>query len=159
MEIIKTTVNSEAFLIVVSGVAIFVLQKMVSQLWISTIVDFKKCLGEIEALIIRFGSLYAFTEGSPLTNAFGSIDAEIQSVRKQLYDVATKLISAYCSLPSVERWFYHIQRFRVYEAKSSLLTLSVSLCSKKDWETGESQAKKEMEKVCKYLKFKRKIGF
>ena len=44
---IETILNSEAFLIVISGVAIFTLQNLISQLWILPLVEFKKCLAKI----------------------------------------------------------------------------------------------------------------
>ncbi len=51
---IETIINSKVFLIVISGVLIFTIQNLVLKLWISPIVDFKKCLAKIETLLNRY---------------------------------------------------------------------------------------------------------
>ena len=61
---IDTIITSEAFLIVISGVVIFTLQNLISQLWISPIVEFKKCLAKIETLLTRYAFLCDFEYGS-----------------------------------------------------------------------------------------------
>jgi len=54
MNMTETIINSEAFLIVISGVLIFTIQNLVLKLWILPIVDFKKCLAKIETLLSRY---------------------------------------------------------------------------------------------------------
>jgi len=54
INMIEIITNSEAFLIIISGVLIFTIQNLVLRLWISPIVDFKKCLAKIETLLNRY---------------------------------------------------------------------------------------------------------
>src|SRR3990167_11475015 len=98
---IETIINSEAFLIVISGVVIFTLQNLVSQLWISPIVEFRKCLARIETLLTRYAFLCGFEYGS---NG-GMMDAEIEYFRRELKNITSEILGVYSILPKLEKWW------------------------------------------------------
>ncbi|KKU81691.1 MAG: hypothetical protein UY07_C0011G0011 [Parcubacteria group bacterium GW2011_GWA1_47_8] len=151
---IETIINSEAFLIVISGVLIFIFQNLISQLWISPIVEFKKCMSKIDTLLARWGFLYKFEYGKSqsLSSPNGTMDEAIENFRKEIGNFATELIGAYNSLPLLEKLWLRVRGIDVKSAKPALLTLSVSISAEDDWKTGASKAKSEMDKIYKYLR-------
>lgn len=82
----------------------------------------------------------------------GSMDEAIENFRRELGNLATELIGAYNSLYFLEKFWLKLKGINVGEAKSALLTLSVTLGV---WKAGESKAEKEIEKVYKYLRFEK----
>lgn len=158
MDIFNTIINSEAFLIVISGVLIFAFQKLLSQLWIAPTVDFKKCLSRIESSLNRWDFLYIYTEGK--NNLIGSdgisMDERIKIFRKELNDLAFNLISTYNALPIAERfWIKTVRRINIKDAKHSILTLSTNIAREGDWKTSGSKAKSEIKNLYKHLKLSR----
>lgn len=158
--ILNTITNSEAFLIVISGVLIFSFQKLFSQLWIAPVVDFKKCLSKIESSMNRWDFLYKYAEGT--NNSIGSdelsMDERIRLFRKELNNLTFKLISTYNALPILERfWIKTVRRINVQNAKSSILILSTCIAKDGDWKTGESKAGIEINNVYKYLKLSKDL--
>lgn len=158
MGIFNTIINSEAFLIVISGVFIFAFQKLLSQLWIAPTVDFKKCLSRIESSMNRWDFLYMYTEGkNNLVGSDGlSMDERIKIFRKELSGLVFDLISTYNALPGVEKlWVKIARRINIKDAKHSILTLSTNIAKDGDWKTGESKAESEIKNVYKHLKLSR----
>ena len=153
---IETIINSEAFLIVISGVLIFALQNLISQLWISPAIDFRKCLSKIETSLARWSFLHRFEyKKNNLASAEGTMDQVIENFKKEISNLVTELIGSYNLLPAPEKWYLNIKGVDINKAKQSLLALSVLVASKGDWNTGDSKAKGEMNKIYTYLKFKK----
>src|SRR3989344_4713346 len=105
---IETILNSEAFLIVISGVVIFTLQNLISQLWISPIVELKKCLARIETLLTR----YAFLCGFEYDTNGGIMNNDIEYFRRELKNLTSEMIGAYNILPKIEKWWLR-KRYRI----------------------------------------------
>ncbi len=142
--------NSEVFLIVISGVLIFTIQNLVLKLWISPIVDFKKCLAKIETLLNRYAFLYAFEFG---TNN-GIMDSEIKYFRKELRNMTSEMLGNYYVLPYLEKiWLKKIRNIDIHKAKSEILILSAVVSTHKDVLKEKSLAEISIEKIPKYLNF------
>lgn len=153
---IGTIINSEAFLIVISGVLIFTLQNLISQLWISPIVEFKKCLAKIETLMARWSVLHKYEyKNNNLVTADGTMDEAIENFKKELSRLTTELIGTYNALPLIEKWWLKMKGVDVNKTKRALLTLSVIISVKGDWSTGESKAGIEINKIHENLKFRK----
>ncbi|MDZ4260556.1 MAG: hypothetical protein U1A25_02725 [Candidatus Sungbacteria bacterium] len=149
--------KNSIFLTVISGVLIFATQKIISELYIAPIIDFKKCLAKIETSMVRWSFLYKFEyKNNGLVGANGTMDEAIENFRKELNNLATELLGAYSSLPFLEKKWLQIKGIDISEAKSALLGLSVTIGSKGDWNTEESKAEKEIDRVYKYLRFEKK---
>ena len=147
---IETILNSEAFLIVISGVVIFTLQNLISQLWILPLVEFKKCLAKIETLLIRYAFLCDFEYNS---NG-GLMDAEIEYFRKELKNLASEMLGAYNILPGPERWWFkNIKKINILKTKTEILTLSAVVSTKKDVAKVKPRAEIAIENIPKYLNF------
>ena len=61
---IENIINGDLFLIVFSGVVIFVAQRLISDLWITPNIEFEKCLGKIDTLLIKYEFLCGYEFGS-----------------------------------------------------------------------------------------------
>jgi|SRR3989344_148021 len=147
---IETIINSEAFLIVISGVVIFTLQNLVSQLWISPIVEFKKCLARIEALLTRYAFLSAHEQD--LNN--GIMNNDIKHFKKELKNLVSEMLCTYNVLPELEKWWFkNIKKINIIKAKTEMLTLSAVVSTKKDIEKEKSRAETAIENIPKYLNF------
>lgn len=147
---IKTILNSEAFLIVISGVVIFTLQNLISQLWILPLVEFKKCLARIETLLTRYAFLCTFEYRS--NN--GLMDAEIEHFRKELKNLTSEMIGTYSILPKLEKWWLkRLYGIDIIKAKTEILTLSAVVSTKKDIDKEKSRAEIAIENIPKYLNF------
>jgi hypothetical protein len=146
--------NSEAFLIVFSGVLIYTIQQLISQLWIDPVKEFKQCRAKIETLMNRWDFLHFYTEGktSALNDAEGSMDERIKVYRKELNNVTTELIYSYNSLPLFVKRLYCMWGFDVRKAKTSLLTLSVMVAKEGDWTLTGSKSSDEINKIYAHLK-------
>ena len=145
---IETILNSEAFLIVISGVIIFALQNIVSQLWISPIVEFKKCLARIEALLTRYAFLSDHVQGS--NN--GMMDNDIEHFRKELKNLVSEMLCTYSVLPEPEKWWLkNIKKINIIKAKTEILTLSAVVSTEKDVMKEKSRAETAIENIPKYL--------
>lgn len=147
--------NNPIFLTVISGVLIFAIQKLISELWVVPIVEFRKCLAKIETSMDRWGFLYKYTyKNNNLVNADGAMDEAIENFRRELSYLTTELVGSYNSLPFLEKlWLKKVRMINISEAKPALLALSAVISSEGDWKTGESKAEKEIAKVYKYLRF------
>ena len=155
LNLINKLVTSEVSLIVISGVLIFSFQKLVSQLWISPVIDFKKCLSKIESLMNRWDFLYKYTEGK--NNYVGSdgllMDERIKLFRKELSELVFELVMTYNLLPALEKlWIRYVYRLNIKSAKSSMLILSTSVAKESDWKTGDSISEKEINNIYTYLR-------
>lgn len=147
---INTIINSEAFLIVISGVVIFTLQNLISQLWISPLVEFKKCLARIETLLTRYAFLCSFEYG---VNE-GTVNNDIEYFRRELKNLASEMIGAYNILPKLEKcWFKKLYRIDIIKAKTEMMTLSVVVSTPKDILKEKSRAEVAIENIPKYLNF------
>ena len=145
----ETIINSEAFLIVISGVLIFISQKLASQLWISPVVDFKKCLAKIETLLNRYAFLCKYEYSSNDSN-----DSEVEYFRKELRDMVSEMLGCYYILPYLERfWLKNIRKIDIHKAKSEMFILSSFVSTRKDVLKDKAQAKTSVEKISKYLNF------
>jgi hypothetical protein len=156
---LKIITTSEPFLIVISGVLIYTIQQLISQLWILPIKEFKKCIANIETLMNRWDFLFYYTEGKTgsLADSHGSMDERIKTFRKQLNDSATELIYSYNSLPTAEKLTFRIQGFNIKKVKTSLIILSVNIAKEGDWANGASKASKEINTIYKYLKISKSL--
>lgn len=152
-----SVLNNPIFLTVISGVLIFAIQKLISELWIAPIIEFRKCLAKIETSMNRWDFLSKYTyKKSNLVSASGTMDEAIENFRKELNSLTTELVGSYNSLPFLGKlWLQKVRRINISEAKPALLTLSVTISSEGDWSTGESKAEKEIDNIYKYLKFKK----
>lgn len=140
--------NSEAFLIVISGVVIFTLQNLISQLWILPLVEFKKSLAKIETLLIRYAFLCDFTYNS---NG-GLMDVEIEHFRRELKNLASEIIGAYNILPGAEKWWFEkIKKVNILKAKTELLTLSAVVSTEKDVAKEKPRAEIAIENIPRCL--------
>ncbi len=147
---INTIVNSEAFLIVISGVVIFTLQNLISQLWISPIVEFKKCLARIETLLTRYAFLSTYEQDS--NN--GMMDNDIEHFRRELKNLTSEMIGSYNILPKLEKWWFKkMYRVDIIKAKTEMLTLSAVVSTKSDLLKEKSRAEVAIENIPKYLNF------
>lgn len=145
---IDTIVNSEAFLIVISGVVIFVAQNLISQLWISPIVEFKKCLAKIETLLTRYAFLARFEHGS--NN--GMMDKDIEYFRNELKNLTSEMIGAYSILPKLEKlWLKKWSGVDILKAKTEMLTLSAVVSTRNDVMSVKPRAEIAIESIPKYL--------
>jgi hypothetical protein len=147
---IETILNSEAFLIVISGVVIFTLQNLIFQLWILPLVEFKKCLAKIETLLSRYAYLCKFEYNS---NS-GLMDAEIEYFCKELKNLTSEMIGTYNILPRPEKWWFEdIKKINIMKAKAEILTLSAVVSTKKDVIKEKPRAEIAIENIPKYLNF------
>lgn len=147
---INTIINSEAFLIVVSGVIIFTLQNLISQLWVSPIVEFKRCLARIETLLTRYAFLCDFEYG---TNG-GMMNDDIEHFRRELKNLTSEMIGTYSILPKPEKWW--LKRWygiNIIKAKMEMLTLSAVVSTPKDVLKEKPRAEIAVENILKYLNF------
>ena len=149
---INTVINSEAFLIVVSGVIIFTLQNLISQLWIFPIVEFKKCLARIETLLTRYAFLCDFEYN---TNG-GMMNNDIEHFRRELKNLTSELIGTYNILPKLEKWWLK-RRYgiNIIKAKMEMLTLSAVVSTPKDVLKEKPRAEVAIENIPKYLNFQK----
>ncbi len=149
--------NNEVFLIVISGVFIFALQKLVSDIWINPNIDFNKSLTRIETLLIKSKSLYRWTyKKNNLVSSSGlPMDSDIENLRKEINIATWELISTYNSLFFAEKLWLKLIGISVNKARPSLMTLSITVCSENDWNQpdGRSLSEKEMDNIYKQLKF------
>lgn len=147
---IEIILNSEAFLIVISGVFIFTLQNLISQLWILPLVEFKKCLAKIETLLTR----YAFLCQHVYNFNGGSMDIEIEYFRKELKNLTSEMLGTYNILPGLEKWWYkNIKEINILKAKTEILTLSAVVSTEKDVMREKPRAEIAIENIPKHLNF------
>jgi|SRR3989344_1435973 len=147
---IDTILNSEAFLIVISGVVIFTVQNLISQLWIAPMVEFKKCLAKIETLLTRYSFLSSFEYGS--NN--GTMDSDIEYFRKELKNLTSEMIGTYSMLPRLEKWWLKKRHgVDIIKAKTEMLTLSAVVSTRKDIMKEKSRAEMAIENIPKLLNF------
>ena len=147
---VETIINSEAFLIVISGVVIFTLQNLVSQLWISPIVEFKKCLARIETLLTRYSFLAGFEHGS--NN--GMMDSDIEHFRNELKNLTSEMIGVYSILPKLEKlWLKRMYKVDIIKAKTEMLTLSAVVSTRADVMSVKPRAEVAIENIPKHLNF------
>lgn len=148
---IETITNMAAFQIVLSGVLIFTAQRLISDLWISPNIEFQKCLGKIDALLIRYEFLCGYEQGS--NN--GANDEDVKFFKQELKSVVMDLVGKFRSLFFLERlWLTYARKINVNQAKPLLLYLSQIVSTKKDVTEVESKAKKAIEDIRLNLKFK-----
>ena len=146
----ETIINSDAFLIVISGVLIFTFQKLVSQLYISPVVDFIKCLAKIEMLLNRYAFLCGYEYG---TNGGGN-DSDVEYFRKELRDMVSEMLGCYYILPyPMKIWFEKIRKIDIYKAKPEMLMLSFYVSTRKDILKQKSRAKIAIKNIPEYLNF------
>lgn len=147
---IDTIINSEAFLIVISGVVIFTLQNLISQLWIYPLVEFKKCLARIEALLTRYAFLCCFEYGT--NNRI--MDSEIEYFRRELKNLTSEMLGAHSILPKLEKWWLK-KRYGIdiIKAKTEMLTLSAVVSTRNDALKTKPRAEVAIENIPKYLNF------
>ncbi|MDD2730698.1 MAG: hypothetical protein PHW33_01075 [Candidatus Portnoybacteria bacterium] len=161
IEIINTF-KIEIFLTILGGILIFVIQKLISEIWLYPNFEFQKCLARIETLIIRSYSLYKFEykneSNKNWTSSKGtSMDLEIEGIRKELNVATFELIGAFNILFVLEKWWLKAKGIDACRAKPALLTLSVAICSKGSWSldaNGSFKIEAQMDRVCNLLKFK-----
>ena len=146
----ETVLNSEAFLIIISGVVIFALQNLISQLWISPIVEFRKCSAKIETLLTRYAFLCDFEYNS--NN--GSVDSDIEYFRRELKNLVAEMLGTYNILPKIERWWLR-KRYGIdiLKAKTEMLTLSAVVSTKKDVMKENPRAEIAIKNIPRYLNF------
>lgn len=146
----ETILNSEAFLIVISGVLIFTTQNLVSQLWILPIVDFQKCLAKIETLLTRYAFLSCFEYGS--NN--GIMDKDIEYFRGELKNLTSDMVGTYNMLPKLEKWWFKkLHGIDIIKAKTEMLTLSAIVSTKKDLQKENPRAEDAIKNIPEYLNF------
>ena len=144
---INTIINSEAFLIVISGVFIFTVQNLISQIWISPNIEFKKCTAKIEALITRYAFLYAFKYG---TNN-GIMDNEIEYFRKELKNLVLEMLVTHSILFEYEKWWCKKwNKINILKARVEMLTLSAVIGTSADYNK-QTRAEEAIENIPKYL--------
>ena len=150
---------SEVFLIVISGVLVFAIQKIISDVWIVRNIDFQKCLARIEILLIRANKMYLWTEGknNMITSEGITFDGYVKAVRKKINLATYELIRSYNSLFFLDKLWLKIRGRRIPKSVPELLSLSVSLSSEKDWRGSESTAKENIDNVFNYLKLNKEF--
>ena len=147
IEAIIKTINTEVFSVVISGVLIFTFQKLVSQLWISPIVDFKKCLAKIETLLNRYAFLCSYEYGGN-----DATDSEVEYFRKELRDIISEMLGTYYVLPCLYRKIW-LGRIDIHKAKSEMFIVSGLISTYRDVRKEKIQAEISIEKISKYLNF------
>lgn len=147
---IEIVTNSEAFLIVFSGVLIFTVQKLISDLWIAPNIEFQKCMGKIDTLLIRYEFLCGYEYGS---NG-GANDDDVNFFRKEIRDAVMDLVGKFRALLFIERLWLEWRGVNINQAKPQLLRLSQIISTKKDVEKVVPDAKVKIEEIRKNLKFR-----
>ncbi len=148
--IINTIITSEAFLIVISGVLIFTIQRLISELWIAPIIAFKKCLAKLETLLIRYEFLCGYEYGS--NN--GPANDDVDYFRQELKNIASELVGTFNALPFFEKWMLRIRGVNVQQTKPELLILSARISIRKDVMEVIPRSEKAIANIRTYLKFK-----
>lgn len=147
---LETILNSEAFLIVISGVLIFVIQNLILQLWVMPITEFKKCSAKVETLLTR----YAFLSGFEYGSNNGLMDKDIEYFRKELKNLTSEIIGAYNMLPGLEKWWLKkVHGVNIIKAKTEILTLSAVVSTKDDVLKEVPRAKSAIKEIPKHLNF------
>ena len=141
---------SDIFLAVISGVLIFTLQKLISQLWISPLVKFKKCLARIEAFLNRYASLCYFKYGK--NN--GMADYDIKYFQKELRSMVSWMLVTYSILPKPEKWWLKKHyKINIRKAQTEMLTLVSVIGTMQGIENGKTRAEIAIENIAKHLNF------
>lgn len=155
IEIINT-LKIEIFLTITGGILIFVIQKLIIEVWINPNLEFWKCMVKIETLMIHALSLYKWEyKKNNLKSSKGmSVDEEIENFRKELNVATYELTESYCGLFLLEKFWLKLLGVNVRKARPALLALSVIICSKESWELkdGNFKIEKQMDKIYKLLK-------
>lgn len=148
---IETFTNNEIFLIVFSGVVIFTAQRLISDLWISPNIEFQKCMGKIDTLLIRYEFLCDYEHGS---NG-GANDDDVKFFKQELKNATTELIGGFNALFFAEKWWLKsARRINIHQTKPELLILSNVVSTRKDIYKEDPLSKKAIKRIRKYLKFK-----
>ena len=148
---IETIITSEPFLIVFSGVVIFVAQRLISDLWVSPNIEFQKCMGRIDTLLIRYEFLSGYVYGSN----DGANDDDVNFFREETRDVVMDLVGKFRALFFIERlWLEYVRGININDTKPLLLLLSQKISTKKDIGKEVPDANIIIEKIRENLKFK-----
>lgn len=143
--------DKDVYLIIISGVLIFVVQKLISDLWILPNIEFQKCLGKLDVLLIRYEFLCGYEYGSNE----GSNDEDGDYFKAELKNIVMDLISKYRALFSAERWWCrYVLKINVNQTKPQILLLSQLISTKKDVMVVDSKAGQCMKNIRINLKFK-----
>ena len=156
---ILNIVNSEVFIIVISGVVIFAFQKLISDIWINPNLDFSKSLSKIETLLVKSRGMYRYTykKNNSVSSSGLTMDEEIENLRKEINMATWQLISSYHSLFFAEKLWLKLLRVDIDKARPSLMTLSVTICSENDWKQSDGGpiSGKEIDKIYNHLRIKK----
>jgi len=140
--------SSEAFLIVISGVVIFSVQKIISELWIRPLVRFFEVRGKLEVLILRYSYLSQVSLG-----VSDRTDSEIFIFKDSLRELAGELIAYYNTLPFLEKfWIEKVKRIKVKDSKKSLIQLSNIVATPSDVNKPVTLASEVIDRVKIQLK-------
>ena len=113
---IENIINGDLFLIVFSGVVIFVAQRLISDLWITPNIEFEKCLGKIDTLLIKYEFLCGYEFGSN----DGANDEDVRFFKKELRFIASDIVGKFRALFFAERcWVKRIRSAWAYRKKFS----------------------------------------
>lgn len=146
----ETIINSEALLIIFSGVVIFTAQRLISDLWISPHLEFKKSMGRIDVLLIR----YEFLSDHEYGSSGGGNDEDIVFFRQEIRNTVVDLVGKFRALFFIERWWLeYIRRININQTKPQLLYLSQIISTNKDVIREVPDAKKLIEGIRGNLKF------
>jgi hypothetical protein len=146
---------AETFSIVISGVFIFVIQKIISDIWIAPRIDFQKSLARIEVLVIRANKMFRHTEGEDnnmVTSEGIPFNQYVKVVRKKINLATFKLIESYNSLFFLDKIWLKIRGRHIHKSIPELLSLSVFISSKKDWKGERAISEEKINNISNYLK-------
>jgi hypothetical protein len=145
------TVLVNEFSLILTGVVIFTVQRLISDLWISPNIEFQKCLGRLETLLIRYEFLCGYEFGS--NN--GTNDGDVVFFKQEIKTIVTDLIGNFTALFFAEKWWLkHVRKINIHQTKPQLLILSDTISTRKDVIKEEPRAEKAIENIRKNLKFK-----
>lgn len=147
-EKILRVLESEPFIIVISGVLIFAIQQVLLEFWIKPVKEFKSVISKIEVLILRYEYFTSVTLG--LTD---HLDKEIWFFKNNLRKLTGELSANYRNLPTLlQIWIKVVRGIDVMKAKKELIGVSNLIASPSDVQKPEPQASKMLTVAKQSLK-------
>lgn len=147
-EKVLRVVESEPFIIVISGVLIFAIQQVLLEFWIKPVKEFKSVISKIEVLILRYEYLTSVTLGLA-----DHLDKEIWFFKNNLRNLTGELSAQYRNLPTIVKvWMKVVRGLDLMRAKKELVSVSNLISSPSDVQKPEPQASKVLAAAKQSLK-------
>ena len=143
--------NEEIYKLFLTGMLIFAFQQVFVELWVKPLKDFYAVLKRLESFLIKYAYLSQVVWGQ---NEI--MDKELKEGRDKMREYAGDMIASYSGLPIFEKlWFVKIKKYKILDAKKSLIRLSNFLGNSDETKTLNLRvlASEEIDKIRQYLKF------